>query len=476
MAVVAYMTTIPDTASVAAIDRDRLAAATPIPLGAPTERRPDIAQLTERPVSVRRLVTRFALAGLPVLATAIVVTAIASVRIGTKLGIDDAKRVSFVATRLVNDHVLDDRIVTMDPTAILEMDRFVHDYVLTDKLTIVKIHAADGTVLYSNETALIGQKFPFDDEVISVLEHREEVAASISELDKKENTFEVDDRLLEVYRRTETPHGTPLLFETYFPYSAVRDTGRDLWGQFAPIAVGALIVLALVQIPFAISLARRLRAGQAQRERLLQHALESSDQERRRIASDLHDGAVQDLTGVSMALTANSRAAQDTQSREAMNDAGVKIRETVKSLRSMLVDIYPPNLHQEGLQSALADLLGALHNREMATNLNVDVDVSDLSFESINLLYRAAQEALRNVANHSHATEVSVTVTMTPEFALLLVEDDGVGFGEETLSNRVRRGHVGLRSLAGLVHDAGGAIDLKSVPGVGTRVEVRVAR
>jgi signal transduction histidine kinase len=80
------------------------------------------------------------------------------------------------------------------------------------------------------------------------------------------------------------------------------------------------------------------------------------------------------------------------------------------------------------------------------------------------------------VANHSHATEVSVTVTMTPRFALLLVEDDGVGFGEETLSNRVRRGHVGLRSLAGLVHDAGGAIILKSVPGVGTRVEVRVAR
>ena len=183
---VAYMTTIPDTASVAAIDRDRLAAATPIPLGAPTERGPDIAQLTERPVSVRRLVTRFALAGLPVLAAAIVVTAIASVRIGTKLGIDDAKRVSFVATKLVNDHVLDDRIVTMDPAAILEMDRFVHDYVLTDKLTIVKIHAADGTVLYSNETALIGQKFPFDDEVISVLDHREEVAASISELDKKE--------------------------------------------------------------------------------------------------------------------------------------------------------------------------------------------------------------------------------------------------------------------------------------------------
>ena len=470
------MTAFPDTASAAAISKDLLAASTPISLGAPAERGPDVSKLAERPVSVRRLVTRFALAGLPVLAAAIVVTAVASVRIGTRLGIDDAKRVSYVASKLVHEHALDDRIVAMDPTAIVEMDRFVHDYVLTDELVIVKIHSADGTVLYSNEAGLIGQVFPLGDDEIGLLNHEGEVVAEISELTKQENNLENEDRLLEVYRRTETPQGVPLLFETYFRYSSVRDTGRDLWSQFAPIAVGALIVLALVQIPFAISLARRLRAGQLQRERLLHHAIESSDQERRRIASDLHDGAVQDLTGVSMALTAGSRSAVDEASREAMNDAGAKIRETVKSLRSMLVDIYPPNLHQEGLQSALADLLGALHNREMFTSLDVDVASRDLSSESVNLLYRAAQEALRNVANHSHASSVSVSVNLTSTYALLVVEDDGVGFDPDTLANRLRRGHVGLRSLAGLVHDAGGAIDLKSVPGVGTRVEVRVPR
>ena len=472
------MTAFPDTASAAAISKDLLAASTPISLGAPAERGPDVSKLSERPVSVRRLVTRFALAGLPVLAAAIVVTAIASIRIGTKLGIDDAKRVSLVASKMVHDHALDDRLVTMDPTAIVEMDRFVHDYVLTDNLVIVKIHAADGTVLYSNETGLIGQNFELGDEELDLLDHQGDVVADISELTKDENSLEDEDRLLEVYRRTETPQGVPLLFETYFRYSSVRDTGRDLWSQFAPIAVGALIVLALVQIPFAISLARRLRAGQLQRERLLQHAIESSDQERRRIASDLHDGAVQDLTGVSMALTAGSRVAVDQTSREAMTDAGAKIRETVKSLRSMLVDIYPPNLHQEGLQSALADLLGALHNREMLTSLDVDVATRDLSSESVNLLYRAAQEALRNVTNHSHANSVSVSVSVNvaTRHALLVVEDDGVGFDPETLANRLKRGHVGLRSLAGLVHDAGGAIDLKSVPGVGTRVEVRVPR
>ncbi|MFM2078549.1 MAG: hypothetical protein RJA49_2439 [Actinomycetota bacterium] len=470
------MTAFPDTAPAAAVSADPLASATPIPLGAPNDRGPELSKLADRPISVRRLVTRFALAGLPVLAAAIVVTAIASVRIGTKLGIEDAKRVSYVATRLVQEQRLDDRILTSDPTAIIEMNRFVHDYLLHDSLVIVKIHSADGTVLYSNEGALIGQKFPLGDAELAVLDGRNDVEAEISELTKQENTLETDDRLLEVYRRIETPQGVPLLFETYFNYNAVRDTGRDLWSQFAPIAVGALLVLALVQIPFAISLARRLRAGQLQRERLLQHAIESSDAERRRIASDLHDGAVQDLTGVSMALTANSRVATDLTSRDAMNDAGTKIRDTVKSLRSMLVDIYPPNLHQEGLQSAIADLLGALHNREIVTRLDVDQAALQLSHESVSLLYRAAQEALRNVANHSHATSVTVTVRVAAKEAALVVEDDGVGFVADTLTNRARRGHVGLRSLAGLLHDAGGAITLRSVPGVGTRVEVRVPR
>ena len=100
---------------------------------------------------------------------------------------------------------------------------------------------------------------------------------------------------------------------------------------------------------------------------------------------------------------------------------------------------------------------------------------ASLSPEAVALLYRAAQEALRNVANHSHATTVTVRVTVDHHGGVLTVEDDGVGFDPETLSNRMHRGHVGLRSLAGLVHDAGGAIEIRSVPGVGTRVDVRVA-
>ena len=471
------MTLFPETSQADAASSDLLASAAPFDLGAPQQRGSSVNATAQAPVSVRRLVVRFALAGLPVLAAAIVVTAIASVRIGTKLGIDDAKRVSYASALLVEEQALQEELLEGDPDAIAAMDAFVRQYILRSSLIKVKIHTGDGTIIYSNEPLLIGQAFPMGDEELEVLNGEVDVDAEISDLSKEENTLETEERLLEVYRGIRTPESqTPVLFETYFRYDDVRDVGRDLWRQFAPIAVGALLILALVQIPFAISLARRLRVGQQQRERLLQHAIDSSDAERRRIASDLHDGAVQDLTGVSMSLTAGARSTDDPITRDTMVDAGTKIRETVKSLRSMLVDIYPPNLYQEGLQSALADLLGAVHNRGVATRLDVDPRASGLSREVVSLLYRSAQETLRNVASHAHATEVVVTVAVDGDTGILVIQDDGVGFDLDTLANRAKRGHVGLRSLAGLVHDAGGAIQIRSLPGVGTRVEVRVGR
>jgi two-component system, NarL family, sensor kinase len=427
-------------------------------------------------VSVRRLVVRFVLAGIPALTAAIVITAIASERIGTRIGVQDAKRVSFVAAALVAEQGLEDGLLNGQPAARDAMDDVVRRYIVRGSLVIVKLHAADGRIVYSSEGGITGQRFPLDAKSQSVLDGAVEVVSDFADVRTKEDSVDGSQRLLEVFRRVETPNGTPLVFEAYFRYSAVLANGRDLWRQFAPIAVGALLVLELVQIPIAISLARRLRAGQQQRERLLQHAIESSDFERRRIASDLHDGAVQDLTGVSISLSAAARTAHDDTSRDAMHDAGSKIRETVKSLRSMLVDIYPPNLHEEGLQSALADLLGSLHNREIRTTLQVDDGTGQLPRESISLLYRGAQEALRNVANHAQATEVAVAVTMAPRQVVLVVEDNGRGFDVDELANRARRGHVGLRSLVGLVQDAGGDIEIRSLLKVGTRMQIVLPR
>ena len=107
-------------------------------------------------------------------------------------------------------------------------------------------------------------------------------------------------------------------------------------------------------------MARQLRKGQEEREQLLMRAIDASDAERRRIAGDLHDGVVQDLAGLSFSLAAASdRAAQRgaVESSEILDRAAASARRAVRQMRSLLVDIYPPNLHTVGLESALRDLL-----------------------------------------------------------------------------------------------------------------------
>lgn len=423
------------------------------------------------PISVGSFVARFAIAGFVALVFVAMFTAVASRRVGTEQAIDEAERVAFVSASGIVAPLLDDDVVSMDPVALDRVDAAVRDFVLQGSLVRVKIWRDDGTIVYSDEPRLIGEQFELDEVDLAVMTGDEQIA-EVSDLSKPENRFETESKLLEVYSRAETTSGTPLLFEAYFRYSGVTDVGRHLWAQFAPITIGALIVLQLVQIPLAWSMARRLQRSQQHHERLLRNALNASDAERRRIAGDLHDGVVQELTGVSLSLAAQGRG--DSLSPQQALDASAAIRSSIKSLRSLLVEIYPANLEQEGLQSAIADLLNALEARGIATRFVADLGSVDIDPEASALTYRAAQEALRNVVTHAAATEVRVTLDVEEGSVRLVVDDNGRGFSTDILDARTEDGHLGLRSLAGLAADLGGSLEVRSSPGTGTRVQVSV--
>ena len=133
--------------------------------------------------------------------------------------------------------------------------------------------------------------------------------------------------------------------------------------------------------------------------------------ERRRIASDLHDGVVQDLAGISYALSAAAgRASAD--SAGTLEDAARGTRETMRRLRSVIVDIHPPNLRTAGLEAALRDLLAPL----AAEGIDTVLEVADVILrEDVELLlYRAAGEALRNIRRHAAASRVVVRVSPSP--------------------------------------------------------------
>jgi signal transduction histidine kinase len=430
--------------------------------------------LDRTPASIKQLIIRFSIGAVAALTLVSVFTAFASRRVGTERAIAEAKSSTYYIAKGIIETNADNGLLTGNEASIQRLDDRVNAAVLSGPLVRVKLWTEDGTIIYSDQDELIGQKYVLDaDKAEMFANNVVEAEAEVSDLSAPENIYERPfTKLLEVYQLTETTGHTPVVFEAYFTYSGVSDVGRDLWKQFAPIAIGALIALELIQVPIFITLTRRLSAAQVQRERLLRHAIQASEAERRRIASDLHDGVVQELTGVSLSLAAASRS--DSADAPKMGEASSSIRSSIKSLRSLLVEIYPPNLHEEGLEFALGDLLGGVSNRGISVKLDVDLGKTALPADTVGLMYRSAQEALRNVVSHSGATRVRLVAKVSGNVARIVVDDDGRGFTPEQIEHTNSDGHFGLRALAGLVAEAGGKMSVLSAPGAGTRVEVKL--
>jgi two-component system, NarL family, sensor kinase len=416
---------------------------------------------------IRRAVAQYALSGI----VAVILLGGAGVYVmrdvGEREAIRNAKQVAELAGRGIVEPALTSAHLRGEPAATAQLDRIVRRGVLDDPIVRVKIWRRDGRIVYSDEHRLIGSQYPPSADELKAFATRQ-TQAEVSHVSSPENRFERRFRkLLEVYLPIHGPSGEPLMFESYERYSSVSASGHKLWLAFAPAIVGALAVLWLIQLPLAWRGAQRLREGQAERERLLHRAIEASELERRRIARDLHDGAVQGLAGVSYSLAADAERVDRASSEEIaanLREAAAGTRRTIRELRSLLVDIYPPDLHRTGLEAALRDLVEPLAPRGIDVNVQFPRELQ-LAHPLETLFYRCAQEALRNVAKHSNAQHVDVRVTLDQGLARLIVEDDGEGF-----DGPVEQGHLGLRLLADLVEEAGGKLEIESTPRSGTRI------
>lgn len=422
--------------------------------------------------SVTAEVLKFAAAGLVALAALTALTALILDHVSETEAVNDAKRVTRVLASSVVAPEIDDGLATGRTRARQRLDGIVRRRVLNADVARVKIWRPDGTIVYSDKAQLIGSRYELDPD-----EHRAlrtgTVDADVSDLSRAENRFERGQgKLLEVYLPIRTPDGHRLLFETYQPFGNVIASGPDLLGRLAPALVGALVGLAVLQLPLAWSLARRLQRGHRQREALLQRALDASELERRRIAGDLHDGVVQDLVAAAFSLTAlRENGPTGNGSRAALDRAAGACRGAVRQLRSLLVEIYPPRLHEAGLDSVVADLVAPLQERGIEATVEIEPALT-LPDRVEALFFRVAQESLRNVAEHAQAGQVRVRIGPQNGLAALSVRDDGRGFAPEEAIARQERGHMGLRLLRDLATDAGGRLEIDSREGQGTTVRV----
>jgi len=345
----------------------------------------------QSPPRVAPAVGRFVLGSL----AAIAVIAIGGYFALRSVAIDEAERDTRervqIEGRLVQT-ALSDGVIKGDPDALARLDDLVQTQILGESVVRVKLWSRDGKILYSDEPALIGRRFALGEEERELFETGG-ADAELSDLAKPENRYERQEgKLLEAHTPIRTPDNTQVLFEIYQRFSSVSASASRLVRAFGPPLIGGLIVLLLFQVPLAWSLVKRLQRGHAERERLLAGAIEASDAERRRIASDLHDGVVQDLAGVAFGLApiaADARKRGDEEEARVLGESVDTLRQGVRDMRTLLVEIHPPRLETAGLEPVLDDLLSPLRAEGIETALHVrDGGGNDP------LVYRVTREAL----------------------------------------------------------------------------------
>jgi signal transduction histidine kinase len=393
---------------------------------------------------------RFAAAGL----LCVVAVALGAVVVERQIAQRDADRHARVIAQLAGRGVLEPNVTPAllrgDPAAIARLDRLVRARMSDAEIVRVKLWTADGRIVYSDLKRLIGRRFPLGSTDLRSLRSGGLVSGD-TDLAEAENH---DERrfgsLLEVSLPFRGPGGEQLLFEVYMPRSDIARSAKQTLLAFLPVLIGALLLLQLGQLPLAHSMARRLVGARKDREALLLRSIDASENERRRIAGDLHDGVVQSLAGTAFHLSAAAdRPSADGGERQALLDGARQTRSSIRQLRSLLVDIYPPDLHRTGLASALSDLVAPLESSGLEADLRVDAEMK-LSAET---------EAL---------------LTADAKRAGLAVADDGNGFSPGAERKASDRGHFGLRVLGDMAHSAGGHLDVKSAPGHGTRISLEV--
>lgn len=428
-----------------------------------------------RSASLTRPVLACLAAGLLATTLIAVLGTIAQSRAAIGAAVAGAREVTTVLARDVVSPALTD--ATLVPGASqAALDALVHEHVLSSDVVRVKIWSVDGTVLYSDRKALEGQRFTLGAKEEHALQTGTS-AADLSDLQAPENVGERQfGRLLEVYLGVRTTSGRRVLFETYQRYDSVLGGSRRTLDRFLPGLLGGLALLFLLQVPLVVSLAKRVRTGERRQADLLSQALDASDRERRRIAADLHDGVVQGLAGASYTLSAAAERVEGAglpQDGGALRAVAGALRQWVRELRTLVLDITPPRLHEAGLKAALDDLLSTLPPRGVEVSLHTELDPSPPG-EVETLVFRVVQEGVRNVVRHAHARHTDVEVRCRGGAVRVEVRDDGVGFSEQTRQLRRSQGHLGLDLLTDLVRSRGGRLTVRSAPGEGVRLLLEI--
>ncbi|MBN1452124.1 MAG: PAS domain-containing protein [Anaerolineales bacterium] len=243
--------------------------------------------------------------------------------------------------------------------------------------------------------------------------------------------------------------------------------------------VGSLIGSIALAIQNA-HLFEQLTESQTQLRGLSQQLVQMQENQYRHLAKELHDRVGQDMTAININLNIIQTLLPQTISKDVISrlaDTEKLVQESVARMRSIMAEFRPPMLDQYGLAAALY-----WYSEQYTRRTNIAVKVDDQYLKDTRLpseleiaLFRIAQEALNNVAKHAKASQVNIELLESQGNILMTVTDDGVGFDTKK-PGASSPAHWGVTNMRERARAINGEFLLRSVPGQGTQIAVRVRK
>ncbi len=276
-----------------------------------------------------------------------------------------------------------------------------------------------------------------------------------------DQTFAATDELVAL-EHDEVREGQDLALQT------VKRARLSLWGVAVSVLLFGLVVGGILRRALQEA-EQALAERQALRDRFVERSIAVQDNERQRVARELHDETGQALSALSVGL----RELSESRDLNSVRETAQRLQRTAEGLvhevGRLVQGLHPQLIEDHGLVAAIEQMTSEF---QAAHDLVVDIDLIDvdgrldLSSSSALAVYRMVQEALNNVARHAEATHVGVYLRRSKNELRVVVEDDGRGFDFEA----VRGNGVGLQSMRERAASLGAQLVLESEPGVGTTV------
>ena len=269
----------------------------------------------------------------------------------------------------------------------------------------------------------------------------------------------------------------------FFSTSATSRAVNDYMKLYIAVGTAVLLVMAIFIIVFvAFYQQKQIRQQLAMKEmqetnrkELMAATLQAQEQERRRIAQDLHDeiGTMLSVTKLSLNQLSRSLDAGGAAPAAFAQETRALLDETIANVRRISRDLVPTTLERFGLGSALEELAGKASQGDVRVEVRCADQTTPLPQALSLTLYRITQELTNNAIRHGGATSIRILLRDEPETLLLTVVDNGRGFDLAQVLQDKQRG-LGLRNIESRLSVVDGRVRFESAPGQGTRVAVQI--